>query len=76
MPPIQPFCVASVVNGCGVGTYENACLLDCLQGNRIQNTAAFESEARLDKGIAACVISIVRVCARPQPEPWNLQKLG
>lgn len=75
MPPIQPFCVASVVNGCGVGTYENACLLDCLQGNRIQNTAAIESETRLDKEIAACV----RVCVCVQdlsPEPWNLQKLG
>ena len=51
--------MASVVNGCGVGTNENAWLLDCLQGNKIQNIAAFKSETRLDKEIAACVY----VCA-------------
>ena len=53
--PTQCFCTASVVNGCGLGTNENAWLLDCLQGNRIQNIAAFKSETRLDKEIAACV---------------------
>lgn len=69
MSPIQRFCMASVVNGCGVGTNKNAWLLDCLQGNRIQNIAAFKSETRLDKEIAACVYVCACVCKTSAPSP-------